>query len=216
MKRLALMLSIMLVCMAAEPFDKAAAVKAYIARAEEEASEGGKSTKTAIDLLTAEIAKARRGGIVKKLAKPTVRSDKGEYKFRTLADRSKEVSQLESERNTKQQRLAELNAGKLPADELLVPLTLGKIGYAGGKICHVVQVIDDSTILADIHNSLASRPRDKASVLIRGITTVGVTDGSGLKLEQIFIVSGTERYDTAFGGTRTVFVLEPIDGLSAK
>jgi hypothetical protein len=77
----------------------------------------------------------------------------------------------------------------------------------------IVQVIDDNNMLIGIDNG--GNPRDRYSVIVLcKFPTKGLTDGQTGFLAKFLgtshvTVSGTTRYKTVDGGTRTVFVLEP-------
>lgn len=69
----------------------------------------------------------------------------------------------------------------------------------------VQQVIDDG--------ALVHAPSDEfgeSAVLLIGINTGGMVDGKTYSWSSPFRVSGTTRYTTVLGGTRTVFVLKPV------
>ena len=63
----------------------------------------------------------------------------------------------------------------------------------------VRQVVDDDEMLADY----LGQP-----VWIRGLTTKGVVDGSVVPVLDTMRVSGTKRYGTVVGSTKTVFIVE--------
>lgn len=79
----------------------------------------------------------------------------------------------------------------------------------------ILQVIDDENMLVGIDNGrAANNPRYYVTVWCR-IPTNGLTDGKTDFLSKILgtsqvKVTGTKKYDTAGGATKTVFVIEPI------
>lgn len=82
----------------------------------------------------------------------------------------------------------------------------GDIGRIPG-VAKVVQVIDETTMLANVYFL------GETTVWLRGIDTAGVADGQELRIGNkiVFHVSGTKKYETALGASRTVHVVEPID-----
>ncbi len=80
----------------------------------------------------------------------------------------------------------------------------------------ILQVIDDSNMLVGIDNggtNPGGRPRYSVTVWCK-FRTKGLTDGKTDFLANILgtmkvTASGTTKYKTAAGGTRTIFVLEP-------
>jgi len=46
---------------------------------------------------------------------------------------------------------------------------------------------------------------------IQEVSTTGLVDGQGRKLDQVFVVRGTRAFETTDGGTKTVFVLAPAE-----
>lgn len=81
-----------------------------------------------------------------------------------------------------------------------------------------VQVLGDEEALVRavtvwrrmIGNAVVGTEREDGAVYYaRGFSTAGVIDGGRIRLEGRFQVSGTKRYKTARGGSRTVFLLEP-------
>ncbi|MBI2480881.1 MAG: hypothetical protein HYV60_20305 [Planctomycetia bacterium] len=84
----------------------------------------------------------------------------------------------------------------------------GAVGRLGGPLGYiVVQVIDDQNMLVRTQ---------RIPFLIRGIPTKGTIDGGyiakGIEKKVLFVIAGTETYDTAIGGTNTVFVAQAVSG----
>ncbi|GEM_PF-6511250 len=123
-----------------------------------------------------------------------------------------------------------LKAGAV-ASEFPYPLKLGDIGRLPsgesrkGSVVHVFQVIDKNTMLVtaafsetvrgargnQVVTTYENRP---TNVLVKGVSTVGATDRAGFPMPHVLEVTGTTTYKTTLG-TRTVFVLEPLDIESA-
>lgn len=76
----------------------------------------------------------------------------------------------------------------------------------------VVQIVDEENMLLAYRNV---GDRSGPTVWIRGVSTTGYADGKGIKLNQIFHVTGTKKYNTAVGATKTVYLFEPFDVTSA-
>lgn len=81
------------------------------------------------------------------------------------------------------------------------PFTLGEVGRFPARI-PVVQVIDETSMLCEILNAI---------VMVEGISTRGIADDTVVDLKPVVQVTDTVTYDTASGGTNTVFVLRPFD-----
>lgn len=104
-------------------------------------------------------------------------------------------------------------------------LKTGDIGLLFGSISgdgdneqnrfRVVQVVDSQNMIVESYgkgytiDEAANAIRRQEKILwITGVDTSGVTDDTYIKLDQIFEVKGTKRYETAIG-TNTVFLLSP-------
>lgn len=104
-------------------------------------------------------------------------------------------------------------------------LKTGDIGLLFGSISgdgdneqnrfRVVQVVDSQNMIVEsygkghtIDEAANAIRRQEKLLWITGVDTSGVTDDTYIKLDQIFEVKGTKRYETAFG-TNTVFLLSP-------
>lgn len=64
----------------------------------------------------------------------------------------------------------------------------------------ILQIINDNEMLVSLGYK---------TLLIRGISTNGLADDQTIELSGVFTITGTAKYDTAIGDTRTVFVFEP-------
>ncbi|MDA1054863.1 MAG: SHD1 domain-containing protein [Planctomycetota bacterium] len=89
-------------------------------------------------------------------------------------------------------------------------IELGAVGRLNPRLgVTVIQVLDDESMLATSY---------KRPFLLRGVPTKGIVDGGDFgpirdeMKKALLVVTGTETYDTAIGGTKTVFVVEPVQG----
>jgi hypothetical protein len=90
------------------------------------------------------------------------------------------------------------------------PFTIGAVGDFGrsDKELHpftVAQIISPTDMLVDAYD------RDDLAVWIEGYPTDGKTSGAFVGLPGFWLVKGTKTYDTAIGGSKTVFMLDPVD-----
>lgn len=67
----------------------------------------------------------------------------------------------------------------------------------------VLQILTDKEMICDVGEDTA---------WVTGISTLGLTDGDRIRTDDDYImfVSGTKKYDTVIGGSRTVYVIEPV------
>lgn len=86
------------------------------------------------------------------------------------------------------------------------PPEVGQIGRLGTRRAKVVQVVDDRSML--IMPYLGGQ---QLLILVRGASTAAVADGLMYAFPDVFEVTGTHRYETVGGGSRTVLVIEPFD-----
>ena len=124
------------------------------------------------------------------------------------------------------------------AEPLKDPLKVGNEGTSRGCRIKVLQVFDEKTFRAEIYteglesrqisiDALSRMPPAKAddyikhpppptkvskskTVFIVGIPTDNIADGDMLTCSNSFNVTGTKSYETRLGGTKTLYVLEPI------
>jgi hypothetical protein len=82
-------------------------------------------------------------------------------------------------------------------------------GFFGNKI-YVLQIIDSKTMRAELRDPRVGTNKN-INVMVRGLPTSGMVDNQAFACETVFEVTGTETYNTAIGGTQTVFVLKPLD-----
>jgi hypothetical protein len=80
-----------------------------------------------------------------------------------------------------------------------------------GDYLWVVQVIDENQMLVR-DNAYTGRRRADRWFMIRGMSTDGLVDDVALNPgDTVFEVCGTHTYETALGGSNTVWVLEAVD-----
>jgi hypothetical protein len=112
------------------------------------------------------------------------------------------------------QELPEVTATDIErAVPAILPLAVGGIGRAVAlsndrvvlsAAAKVVQVVSPTRALVRGFNS-------DHLIMLRGVSTAGVTDGQLISLPGIYEVIDTETYRTALGATNTVFVVQPAD-----
>lgn len=84
---------------------------------------------------------------------------------------------------------------------------VGDVGMCSKYGFKVFQVIDDSTVLLD-----SSHRSPHGIFMLKGFSTQDLTDeNSKTNINGPLWVSGTTRYTTALGGTKTVYLVEPFD-----
>lgn len=96
--------------------------------------------------------------------------------------------------------------------------------FGGVERVKVFQVVDEGELLGEVTYGVVSQHRVPGTrivrpqidfkkgplLMFRGIDTANVTDGKAVKIDGVFRVAGTETYETALGGSNTVFVLERV------
>ena len=90
------------------------------------------------------------------------------------------------------------------------PLAVGQSALL--QSVKVFQVSNRSGMLGEI----PVRDRDDVLVWFSGVDTSGMVDGGWVKFDSIFCIVGTRKYRTVIGGSKTVFVLEPISSILGK
>ena len=91
--------------------------------------------------------------------------------------------------------------------------TIGAIGrisasmFGRQPIHKVTQVIDGQNML--IKSTGWARPW--LDFWVKGVLTKDIVDGETLTIPGVFEITGTRTYETVLGGSKTVFVLEPVD-----
>jgi len=85
----------------------------------------------------------------------------------------------------------------------------GKDAFKPGNNIRIIQIIDDSTLIAAQNTIL---DRGTKTFFLRGIDTKGLTDDDEyFSAPSVMEVTGTRRYESVGAGVRTKFVLEPLD-----
>lgn len=155
-----------------------------------------------------------------------------------LPPKTKRVSTLEQQygggrrRDAKRIRSLQAMLKKAKASPHEMPklylwdLAVGDIGRLAGGLpssddprenrFQVLQVVDDDSMLIQSHGkgytgnaaNVAIR-RVQKTAWVSGVSTAGITDDEYIPLSQVFEVKGTKRYQTALGGSSTVFELRP-------
>jgi hypothetical protein len=120
-----------------------------------------------------------------------------------------------------------IKAGELPAPPLEFPLTVGAIGRLRGSTFKLLQRLGDKEARIGIHRSmdldeLRAYARDRfttlpeVDVFLSNYDVSRMADEQEHKTTECFIVTKTKTYETAVGGTRTIFVIEPFDSSAAQ
>lgn len=79
---------------------------------------------------------------------------------------------------------------------------------------NVKQVIDGNTMLINVYY-VSNSQTEGIILMVKNVSTKGVTDGAGINLPHVFEVVDTQTYKTATG-SNTVFVIEPLDTKSIE
>ena len=83
-------------------------------------------------------------------------------------------------------------------------LTVGSAGWLDLPV-KINQIIDQMQMLVFLHEGYGRR------VWVYGVSTEEYADDIQVKLDGVFVVSGTYRYTTVLGGPKTVFVIMPME-----
>lgn len=86
-----------------------------------------------------------------------------------------------------------------------------KEGYATATICKVQQIISESEALVVVRLIYPDGKVDEKPYLFRGFDFAKYADDQWFEEQHVAIVNGTYKYETAIGGTKTVFVIEKVD-----
>jgi hypothetical protein len=123
-----------------------------------------------------------------------------------------------------------------PRAEMDRKLKVGLVGSLAGELARIRQVLGPQRMLVDISWGAPIRPESASPnvtlrsaaeyrawvqattlkghdelVLVEGISTRGLVDDKPIELNDVFEVVGTETYQTVIGGSKTVFVIRPLD-----
>jgi hypothetical protein len=107
-------------------------------------------------------------------------------------------------------KLAVGQIGSITLPESLRGRTRSEFSYK------IFQIVDDNNFLLDIRIKVLDRSVELSPFWIKGISTSLLVDNMEYCPKGIFCVTGTKRYTTITGGSKTTFVLQPIDIDSLK
>jgi len=136
------------------------------------------------------------------------------YKFPSQREKAETFKKHQNELSNLKDKLKKLKADEYPIvpEITLDQLAVGGIGRfeypsyctESGNVVQfeVQQVIDEKQMLVRAFGKL---------IWIQGLSTNGIVDNQHIVLDNIFCINETKTYETAIGGTKTVFVAEPFD-----
>jgi hypothetical protein len=141
-----------------------------------------------------------------------------------LTDENKQLRDICIKANIKLPEKTGVAAGNSEiATAFKKPLTVGQVSYLENdkykQVLEVIQVIDERNVLVKFmfgYHIAQTRTRSYASthgvetVWLKGLSTEGLVDGSPIKTNKAFKITGTKTYTTADRGAATVFMLEPV------
>lgn len=156
----------------------------------------------------AAVAKIR--GNWESTAKSKLDAAKDELKKTKSKDR---IAELKKEIKTLEQRIKDAKTRPIMSSHLQFYGAPAVGGVGLPLSIEIRQIIGEDKMLVDFefHEPPFSAGRTaKQLVMLRGVSTAGHVDGGAIKPVCLFEIVGTEKYGTAIGGTKTVFVAEPI------
>lgn len=113
--------------------------------------------------------------------------------------------------------LAQLRQAKLDLPTIPQPFAIGTAGAWTGETVRVRQVLDDATarvaleyLVREPQFSNEAAERREFEFIFKGDTS-SMVDGQPCRMPPAVEVSGTYRYETVTGATRTLFVLSEFD-----
>lgn len=144
---------------------------------------------------------------------------------------------VEQQRAVQQQRMVAMQ--RLSKTVLAEPFRVGMVGVSRNGEIHVIQVAGPMDMRAHISTevpkflgisggvvaapdgtpvevqggpmySTTEKESKRQEVWITGLSTEGLVDGVEITRNVIFKITGTKTYPTAMGGSRTLFLLEPM------
>jgi hypothetical protein len=144
--------------------------------------------------------------------------------FTSEESRAEFIRRTEANVANRRERIASLRAvDGMAYPDLPLPPNVGDLGLVRTQRAIARQVIGDTEALIEIDwpipgaTDLSGRPAwSQVTLLVRGVSTKGIADGRELALPQVFEVTGTHRYTTVGGGTKTVLVIQPVDERQLK
>ena len=115
----------------------------------------------------------------------------------------------------------------LETSPVFEPLILVKLGSVGvlRMSTELRQRIGDGTALVevnaftnnwDLNSWTPERVFSKELMIMRGMDFSAFVDGKSFTTDQVFQITGTTTYNTALGGTKTVYVIQPIDDATKR
>lgn len=101
-------------------------------------------------------------------------------------------------------RLKRLEANDPPFLPTMRRLKIGEVGLLKDQRFYVIQITNKREMIGRTHDSVET-------FWCRGTRTEDLVDGEMTHLDDVFHVSGTKRYNSTDGATKTVRVIEPFD-----
>jgi len=141
----------------------------------------------------------------------------GTFWFDTRERQARHIETSVDHLTTERARLARI----LVAPELRGKLEVGSFGTFVYPI-KITQVIDEKNLIGkamwfgEPTRPDGPSPQHWQSVWVSGVNTEKLVDDGTVKLEGIWFVCGTKKYETQLGGTRTVLELRPLKLDDAK
>jgi hypothetical protein len=133
------------------------------------------------------------------------------YQFSSKDAREEAVKELTAEVDQLTQEIKSINKREsFVFPNLSGNMKVGDFGVFFGNKIRVSQIIDAKTMRAELVDPRVGVNK-RINVMVRGMSTSGMVDDQTFACDTVFEVTGTETYNTAIGGTQTVFVLKPLD-----
>ncbi len=137
-----------------------------------------------------------------------------------VAKLTKRVQFLEEKLDPNLKTIREFSKKHEIATKFKPPLKIGQIGYMGGdNAFKVEQIIDEKNMIVDFIVESPTRGVPSGRILrtgyskivwVSGIDTSNFVDGKSIRYTRPLEITGTKSYETVMGGTKTVFLLEPL------
>lgn len=215
------MLVILLLAFAADP--TAEKLAAILDSHESAIADSLKSVDREIASAQAEVGEVRAGVVRKGFTKVLPPTEKRQFAiYPSLEIKNQHVDKAI-------EKLAKLEGRKreIPNFKATLPSfnAIPKVGDVAGfrGVVNVFQVLGKDKMLLRLYyvesggvkvvgNVAIPKPETKEYLMMmKGVDTAGIADGTGYEPKGLFEVIGTEMYETAIGGTSTVFVVAPFD-----
>lgn len=87
----------------------------------------------------------------------------------------------------------------------------GRFGSINGSI---IQIVDDKNMIVRcewVDSTKSGFPKESATIWVRGFSTKNFADEQQVRIASPFQITGTTKYDSVSGASRTLFVAEPLD-----